>query len=51
MSQYNAANKAGAPQSPGPQMAMGRIEQTLLDEERSFLPNRPKTFARNRTLP
>ena len=51
MSQYNAANKAGAPQSPGPQMAMGRIEQTLLDEERSFLPNRPKTFACNHTIP
>jgi hypothetical protein len=30
MSQYNAANKARATESPGPQMAMGRIEHTLL---------------------
>src|SRR5829696_5015860 len=31
--------------------ARGRIEQTLLDEGRGLHPNRPKTFARNRTLP
>jgi hypothetical protein len=31
--------------------AMGRIEHTLLDEGRGSHPNRPKTFARNRTLP
>src|SRR5918995_3132384 len=43
--------KAGAPESPGPQMAMGRIEHTLLDEERGFLPNRPKTIACNPTIP
>ena len=43
--------KAGARQSPGPQMAMGRIEHTLLDEERGFLPNRPKTIACNPTIP
>jgi len=38
MSQYTAANKAGAPQSPGPQMAMGRIEHMLLDEGRASSP-------------
>src|SRR5215203_3296254 len=38
MSQYNAANKAGATESPGPQMAMGRIEHTLLDEGRASSP-------------
>ena len=32
-------------------MAMGRIEHTLLDEERGFLPNRPKTIACNPTIP
>jgi hypothetical protein len=31
--------------------ARGRIEQTLLDGEFSVRPNRPKTFARNPTLP
>jgi hypothetical protein len=31
--------------------AMGRIEQTLLDEGRGARPNRPKTFARSPTLP
>ena len=30
--------KAGAPKSPGPQMAMGRIKHTLLDEGRSSSP-------------
>jgi hypothetical protein len=51
MSQYNAANKAGAPESPGPQMAMGRIEHTLLDEGRGLRPNRPKTIACIPTIP
>jgi len=32
-------------------MAMGRIEHTLLDEGRGFLPNRPKTIARYHTIP
>jgi hypothetical protein len=32
-------------------MAMGRIEHTLLDEERAFIPNRPKTIACNPTIP
>jgi hypothetical protein len=31
--------------------ARGRIEHTLLDEGRGVLPNRPKTFARNLTIP
>jgi hypothetical protein len=31
--------------------ARGRIEQTLLDGEFSVRPNRPKTFARNPTIP
>ena len=31
--------------------ARGRIEQSLLDEGRGLHPNRPKTFARNPTLP
>jgi hypothetical protein len=31
--------------------AMGRIEHTLLDGEFSVRPNRPKTFARNPTIP
>jgi hypothetical protein len=31
--------------------AMGRIEHTLLDGVNGQHPNRPKTFARNRTLP
>jgi hypothetical protein len=31
--------------------AIGRIEQTLLDEGRGARPNRPKTFARSPTLP
>jgi hypothetical protein len=30
---------------------MGRIEQTLLDGVNGQHPNRPKTFARNRTIP
>jgi len=30
---------------------MGRIEHTLLDGEFSVRPNRPKTFARNPTIP
>jgi hypothetical protein len=30
---------------------MGRIEHTLLDGEFSVRPNRPKTFARNLTIP
>src|ERR671921_323920 len=30
---------------------MGRIEHTLLDGEFSVRPNRPKTFARNHTIP
>jgi hypothetical protein len=38
ISQYNAANKAGATESPGPQMARGRIEHTLLDEGRASSP-------------
>src|SRR5919112_1770432 len=38
--------------SPGPKMASeGRIEHTLLDGEFSVRPNRPKTFARNHTIP
>ncbi len=32
-------------------MAMGRIEHTLLDEGRASFPNRPKTIARNSTIP
>ena len=32
-------------------MAMGRIEQTLLDEGRGLRPNRPKTFACIHTIP
>ena len=35
---YDAANKAGAGEGPGPQMAMGRIEHTLLDEGRASSP-------------
>jgi hypothetical protein len=31
--------------------ARGRIEHTLLDGEFSVRPNRPKTFARNHTIP
>jgi hypothetical protein len=31
--------------------ARGRIEHTLLDGEFSVRPNRPKTFARNPTIP
>ena len=31
--------------------ALGRIEQTLLDGEFSVRPNRPKTIARNPTIP
>jgi hypothetical protein len=31
--------------------ARGRIEQSLLDEERGFLLNRPKTIACNPTIP
>jgi hypothetical protein len=31
--------------------ARGRIEHTLLDGEFSVRPNRPKTFARNLTIP
>src|SRR5215203_2882224 len=31
--------------------AMGRIEHTLLDGRFSVRPNRPKTFARNHTIP
>jgi hypothetical protein len=53
MSQYNAANKARAPESPGPLMAMGRIEHTLLVGGWRHL-NRPKTFAHfplNPTIP
>ena len=30
---------------------MGRIEHTLLDREFSVRPNRPKTIARNPTIP
>ena len=30
---------------------MGRIEHTLLDGEFSVCPNRPKTIARNPTIP
>src|SRR5215216_3399171 len=43
--------KGRSPRSPGPQMAMGRIEHTLLDGEFSVRPNRPKTFACNPTIP
>jgi hypothetical protein len=47
ISRYNAANKAGATESPGPQMAMGRIEHTLLDEgEGGSAPTDLRTFAR-----
>jgi hypothetical protein len=38
--------------SPGRKWrARGRIEHTLLDGEFSVRPNRPKTFARNPTIP
>jgi len=49
MSQYNAANKVGAPARKW--RALGRIEHTLLDREFSVRPNRPKTIARNPTIP
>src|SRR5215216_1001868 len=33
-----AKRRVGAPESPGPQRAMGRIEHTLLDEGRASSP-------------
>jgi hypothetical protein len=36
---------------PDKRRARGRIEHTLLDEGRGLHPNRPKTIARNPTIP
>ena len=52
---FSSKSRAGVnPQKTSParqRRAMGRIERLLLDEGRGLNPNRPKTFAGNRTLP